>query len=174
MIWVVDRSQLPKKKKKRRRHFEAVKTSEGKNKEGAARWSPVQLQPFRLTKVEDWGTGPRMWAFAVPSWLSPHHIENEASDFCIPSMCSGGGHWGINLCRKNLSSLLPVQLPPSGRWLGAQKVTAHERKQYKRQAPINFCCTEFFTWIFKLSENRQKLFYHSTTGLWSTRETFFS
>lgn len=138
-MWVVEKSKPQKKKK---RHFETVKTNEGKNK-GGIRWSPFQFQLFTLTVVQSWRTGPRVWGFVILSWFSPSHTKKETSDFSIPSLCCVDGPWGIYLCRKILSHCLPVQLPPSGRRLGAQKVTAHERKQHKHQAPINFCHTEF-------------------------------
>ena len=122
--------------KKKKKIFWKDKNKWEKNK-GGIRWCPLQLQTFRLTMVE-------RWSFIILSWLSPSHTKNATSDLPILWLCCVDGPWVINLCRKVLSHCLPVQLPPSGRWLGAQKVTAHEKKKkHKHQAPISFCKTEF-------------------------------
>lgn len=161
VICVIERCKPQKKKK---RYFERIKTSEAKNKRGI-RWPPLQFQTFMLTMVQRWG-------FVTLSWLSPSHTKNATSDLSILWLCGVDGPWGTDLCGKVLSQCLPVQLPPSGRWLGAQKVTAHEKKQHKHQVPINFCNTEFFTCIFQLPKDRQDLFYYSTAGLWFIWETY--
>lgn len=118
-------------------------------------------QPFRLANVQSWKTGPKCEVSSCQKWNS---------DFSILSLSCVDGHWEMNVFRAVLAPCLPVQLPPSGRRLCAQKVTAQERKQHKHQAQINFC-QAVFIWIFKLSKNRQELFHYSTAELCSIWET---
>ena len=152
--------------KKKKKTFWKDKNKWEKNK-GGIRWCPLQLQTFRLTMVE-------RWSFIILSWLSPSHTKNATSDLPILWLCCVDGPWVINLCRKVLSHCLPVQLPPSGRWLGAQKVTAHEKKKKTQTSGTNqFLQNWVFTWIFQLPKNRQELFYYSTAGIWSIWETSF-
>lgn len=127
----------------------------------------LQVQPFRLTKVQSWETGPRVWGFVMSkrSFRFFHPIiklcrwplrnQPVQGSPCTLLTCTAASLWEKTLCSES---------------------NCPGKKTTKTSGTDQFLPGWVFTWIFKLSKNRQELFYYSTTELGSIWETqlFFS